>query len=174
MAGIDRWEVEAWVDESDIARLEVGQRVEVTLTAMEEKVFVGRLAAIGGESKVSQGVVTYPIFITISAFDPFFRPGMTADAVVQVIYKPDVLALPDAAVVERRGRPMVELAASEPGGEPVYVRVEVGLKAGGYTEILSGVEEGQVVVLPSRQGTRNSQAGRSGPGASSMRFFMGR
>ncbi len=162
LAAVDEWQVVAYVDESDLALLKPGQEVQVTLAAMEGRPFRGRLAAVGGEARVSQNVVTYPIYVELSEYEQLFRPGMTADIVVQVLHKPDVLVLPDPAIIEERGVTTVLLPSDEPDGEPRPVRIETGLKGNGFTEIISGLEEGQTVIIPGRQPGPDGRPGGGG------------
>lgn len=152
----DRWQVMAYVDESDLSKLHSGQRAQITLSAMEDRNFNASLTAIGGESKTSQGVVTYPIYLALETYNPLFRPGMSADVLVQLVYRPNVLAVPDAAIVERRGKTMVQV---QENGATSYVEVEVGEKGNGYTEIVSGLTEGQTIVLPGRTGASQPSRG---------------
>lgn len=173
VAAVSQWQVVAYVDESDVSELRPGQRVDVTLAAMEKRPFSGRLTAIGGEARVSQNVVAYPIYVELNTHDPLFRPGMSADIVVQVLHKPNVLTLPDAAIVSQRGGAMVLLPADEPGGEPTSVQVETGLKGNGYTEIVSGLEEGQTVIIPGRAPNASDNR-RPGAVTPASRMFFGR
>ncbi|MGI6081911.1 MAG: efflux RND transporter periplasmic adaptor subunit [Limnochordia bacterium] len=168
LAAVGEWQVVAYVDESDLSLLEPGQQVQVTLAALEDRPFRGRLTAIGGEARVSQNVVTYPIYVELSEHEPLFRPGMTADIVVQVLHKPNVLVLPDPAIIDERGVTTVLLASNEPNGEPTPVRIETGLKGNGFTEILSGLQEGQTVIIPGRQAGFDDR--RSGGAMQRMMF----
>lgn len=173
LAAVRKWQVVAYVDESDLSALQPGQRVEITLAAMERQPFSGRLVAIGGEARVSQSVVTYPIYVELTAHDALFRPGMTADIVVQVLHKPNVLVLPDAAVIDQRGRATVRLATAEPEDEPQFAQIEIGLKGNGYTEIVSGLEEGQTVIIPGRQSDAGNNTRRPGAVAPGARMIFG-
>lgn len=66
------------LDEIDIARVQVGQEVDLTFDALPEKVLVGRVAQVATMSSPGQGAVTYKLIIDIEETDPALRWGMTA------------------------------------------------------------------------------------------------
>ncbi|HHW10633.1 MAG TPA: efflux RND transporter periplasmic adaptor subunit [Firmicutes bacterium] len=147
VAAAEKWLMEGYVDEMDISSVKPGQPVKVILAAMEDKELSGKVLSIGGVARVSYSVVTYPLKVELNTYDPIFRPGMTADAEIQVVFKPNALVVPERAVTIRRGEALVQVPGAEPGADPVWVPVEVGLRSNGFIEIVSGLEEGQEVIV---------------------------
>ncbi|MDP6347233.1 MAG: HlyD family efflux transporter periplasmic adaptor subunit [Dehalococcoidia bacterium] len=169
-------EVSATVDEVDVARIRVGQPAIITLDAIPETTLRGQVKSISPVAQVQQGVVGYPVVISIATGgapagggfpsrggrtgrppgqpqeapggggpDVQPREGMSASVEIVVEMKRGVLLVPNRAVHSAQGSQVVSLVA----GEVVEERpVEVGLSDGRYTEIISGLQEGDEVVLP--------------------------
>ena len=154
------------VDELDISSLAVGQTVTVTADAVEDQVYTGVVTKVSVAGTASGGVTTYPVTVRIDDTDGLL-PGMTVDATITLDSATDVLAIPSGAL--QRGDTVLITAASPSAanaqGEAVngYVSVEVvtGTGDGSYTEIVSGLQEGDVVAyIP----TASSDSGMSFPG----------
>ena len=78
-------------------------------------------------------------------------PGMNATVVITVQQAQNVLVVPDRAIQTQGGNSMVEVQKDD--GSTEMVVVQTGLSNGTNTEITSGLEEGQTVILPTRTGT---------------------
>ena len=139
------------VDELDISSLAVGQTVTITADAVEDQTYTGVVTKVSVAGTSSGGVATYPVTIRIDDTDGLL-PGMTVDATITLDSATDVLAIPSAAL--QRGDTVL-LTADSPsaaGGQADettgYVSVEVvtGTSDDSYIEIVSGLQEGDVVV----------------------------
>lgn len=87
------------VDELDIAKVSVGQKVKVTADALPNEVFEGEVTNVSMEGETSNGVTIYPVEVTIS--EPGnLKPGMNVNAEIQVESKKDVLILPLSAITK--------------------------------------------------------------------------
>lgn len=136
------------VDEIDIDRIELGQEVNVTLDALPETEVAGTVADIAPTAAgTGAGVVTYLVTINIAGQDVELRPGMTANASIVVEELGDVLVAPNWAVrLDREtGQAFVNRLATD--GSIDEVVVETGLRNDQFSEIVSGLEEGDVVVV---------------------------
>jgi len=83
------------------------------------------------------------------------KVGMTANLRIIYAEKQAVLLVPASALLPRGDGRVVQVPASDPRGEPQEIAVETGLSDGNYTEILSGLSEGQQIIATpgqSRQG----------------------
>jgi HlyD family secretion protein len=72
------------LDEIDVARVQVGQRVDLTFDALPEKVLAGRVARVAPVSTPNQAATTYTVLIDFEETDPALRWGMTAFADIRV------------------------------------------------------------------------------------------
>lgn len=146
--------LEVNVDEIDIDQIAVGQEVEITLDALPDQVIKGTIAEIAPTAATSGvGVVTYLVSINLNPSDVELRPGMTANASIVVEQMDNVLVVPNWAVrLDREtGRAFVNRRAAD--GTIEEVTVETGLRNEQFSEVLSGLAEGDVVVVTNeRQG----------------------
>jgi HlyD family secretion protein len=98
-------QVNASVDESDIGRIEPGQRVEFRVDAHPDQTFAGTVRQVRLEPVVEQNVVSYVTVIDVPNPDLKLKPGMTANVTIEIARADDVLRVPNAAL---RFRPTTE------------------------------------------------------------------
>jgi len=142
------FEIEVDIPETDIIKLAVGDEVDITLDAFgDDEKFPGRVIAIDSASTEIQDVVYYQVKVALEDGKDQVRSGMTANVLVATEKKDDALYVPFRAVLSRNGSGQRYVRIVE-NGELKEIDVNIGLKGdGGLIEILSGVEEGQEVVL---------------------------
>lgn len=157
----DLVEIESSVDQSDIINLAVGQSATVTFDAMPGRTYNAEVSAIGPAPSVQQGVVTFPVNLTINTADlatdvPLPAPGMTASILVTTERVDDALVVPSRAV-SGAGRQQV-VTVKTPAGDEVRP-VTTGTTNGTLTQILSGLEPGDevLVIAASTGGTQTQQ-----------------
>ncbi len=139
--------VKANVTEMDIARLQVGQAVRVTLDANPSQVLSGTVTTLPPRGKSENGMSLYAIEASFEATSSDVRSGSLANLRVLVGEKANVLLIPAAAVRYReQGKPYVVVKASD--GKTNEVGIEVGIDDGIMAEVLSGLQEGQTVLVP--------------------------
>jgi RND family efflux transporter MFP subunit len=157
--------VEVSLDETDVAKVAVGQEAVVMLDAFSGEVLAGEVTDIAPVAEVQSGVVLYPVTIQLSPIEVDARAGMTADVEIIIAAKADALIVPLRAIQSEDGRSYVWRQSS---GGYVQVEVTLGLMTETEVEIASGLSEGDVVSVvtsPSQSGGQQ----RFGPG----RFFGG-
>lgn len=133
--------VEAEIYERDIAKIKIGQDVEVSVPAYPGEAFPGKINYIGDVLKEDSRTITVRTEIRNRAYK--LKPGMFSDMTVFLNHPDEVLAVPEAAVLDDRDRKIVFVAAAE--GYRVQP-VRVGIKEGGYWEVLEGLAEGDEIV----------------------------
>ena len=136
------------VDEIDIDRVDVGQPVSITLDALPDTPVEGIVSEIAPTSTATSGVVTYLVTINIdndTAFD--LRPGMSASAAITVDELDGVLVVPNWAVRLNRETGEAFVLIRRADGTIEEVVVETGLRNEQFSEVLSGLSAGDVVVL---------------------------
>ncbi len=145
------------VDEADIGDVREGQRVTFTVDAYPDDTFEGTVTQVRQEATTESNVVTYQVVISARNDDLKLRPGLTANVTIYTMEKNHVLAVQSKAF---RFNPTPAMADSiidcdapkklwvleEDGRVLRAIAVTTGEVGATYTEILSGVKEGQKVV----------------------------
>jgi len=146
MVGLLNYEIEADVPESDIAKVETNQNVEITLDAFgEDQIFEGKVTFVEPAETVIQDVVYYKVRVEFDKYDERIKPGMTANLIIETNHKDDVLLVPLRAVKASNGRRFVEVLDSM--GVSQEKDVKLGLRGDNGYEILSGLQEGEEVIV---------------------------
>lgn len=145
------FKVEAFIPEVDIAKVVVGNGADITLDAYgSDAVFLARVGLVDPRETIIDGVATYKITFDFVQKDERIRAGMTANIDILTEEKKDVLAIPQRAVKAKNGGKYVDVLEDD-GKTVTTVRVETGLKGSdGNIEIISGIAEGQSVVVFSK------------------------
>ena len=141
---LNRLQVDAYVDETDIGKVEVGQAATFLVDAFPEKEFAGTVRAIYPKALIQQNVVTYDVVIAIDNREGFLRPDMTTNVTITVAKREKVLAVPNAAVRREDGE---RVALLQDGERFVRRPIKTGWKDKQFTEVLSGLKEGEQVVV---------------------------
>lgn len=144
------------LNEVDAAKVKVGQKVTLTFDAVEGLNLTGQVAVVDAIGTVSQGVVTYKVEIGFDTQDERVKPGMSVSSSIITDSRQDVVMVPNSAIKTSNGLSYVEVISNpkaESGSQevtsdaaPQERQVEVGLANDSYTEILSGLKEGDQVV----------------------------
>jgi len=141
---LSRLQVDAFVDETDIGAVRIGQRATVTVDAYPNRVFRGRVVKIASGATMQQNVVTYDTTIAVENSEGMLKPDMTATAEIVVGERRNVLVVPIEAVKnEGKGQSVYVLKGKEIVPRPVVA----GISDDTMTEILRGLREGETIVL---------------------------
>lgn len=140
------------VDELQISSISVGQKVQITADAVPDKTYVGTVTRVSMKGTANGGTTTYPVSIRIDDTDGL-RPGMNANAEIVVAEAKNALVVPNAAVVrgsyvlvtkDSPSAANADTAMEAPEGF-VYVPVKTGVSDDDYTQIVSGIQEGDTI-----------------------------
>lgn len=143
---LERLEVRAYVDETDIGRVAVGQPATFTVDTYGDQEFAGTVAAIYPQAEIRDNVVNYVTVVTFAAPpDRVLRPEMTATVRVALDAKRGVLALPLGALRRDGGETYVLLP--DDGAAPQRRTVTTGARDESGVEIVAGLGEGDAVLL---------------------------
>lgn len=139
------YEIESKVSEVDVAKLSVGASTSVSFDAYGEDVlFKAQVLNISPAGIISEGVPTYKTIFSFIDSDPRIKSGMTANLKVITKVNQDVLAIPAKYISQENN---VKLVKVEVGSKVVTREVRVGARGmDGMVEIVSGLNEGQVLV----------------------------
>jgi RND family efflux transporter MFP subunit len=137
-------EVSVKLSESDIVKVDVGQKVDLDVSAVKDKNYKGVVVRVDRVGVDEQGVIRYTAYIQVNDPDNFLRQGMSVDADIQTEMAEDVLIVPNSAVKPYQGGRAVRVVGK--GNEIEFIPVKVGIRGEKYTEIVEGIEEGQEVI----------------------------
>jgi RND family efflux transporter MFP subunit len=138
------FQIKSDIYEEDIVKIGVGNPVDVSLIVFPERVFEGRVISINPSEKLMEGVIYYEITIDCSELPSDVKPGMTADLIIQTALKDNVLVVPEETLQKKDGKRIVQVLED---GEVKDREIEVGLLGNNLVEVISGLKEGEKVVL---------------------------
>ncbi|HDQ22936.1 MAG TPA: efflux RND transporter periplasmic adaptor subunit [Candidatus Uhrbacteria bacterium] len=150
MLGKSDFEIKVDVPESEIIKIKPGDLAEIILDAYgDDFVFPGNVVFIDIAETIIQGVVYYKVTVEMDETDKEIKSGMTANVDIITAEKEDVLFVPRRAVKEDLdGLRYVEILKN---GQAERANVSIGLRGDEGTEILSGLNEGQEVIIYKRE-----------------------
>ncbi len=144
---MDTTKLEMWiyVDETDIGRTRPGMRVEYWVDAHKDKRFSGKISTIYPQPQIMNNIVYYLAIVKIDpAYTFYLRPDMTTHVRIIVDEKKNVLLCPNGAIRFEDGKFVVYVKK----GEKIERRVvSCGISDENNTEIISGLSEGEMVLL---------------------------
>ncbi|QNF26747.1 efflux RND transporter periplasmic adaptor subunit [Metabacillus elymi] len=173
------------VDELDIAKVKVGQTAQIDVSALTDSEFTGTVTSVSKEANESESssVAQYAVNVKINK-PTGIKVGMTAEAVITTESKTNVLTVPIEAVQTQDDQYYVRVQSSDVVSTTEQTKeqvqsssdsstseeastqtqatqktVEVGLKNEEVAEIISGLSEGEEVVLPTLQSSDDSESG---------------
>jgi RND family efflux transporter MFP subunit len=149
---LNKLEVNAYIDETDVGKIGVGQEALFTVDTFADKDFKGKVTAIYPRAVLQENVVNYITLISIENSEGKLKPDMTANVTITLKKKKGVLAIPGAAVVREGGKKYVMLQAKD--GKATRREVKTGWKEGTYLEITSGLKEGDTVLISGANGKK--------------------
>jgi len=141
---LDPTRLEMWIyiDETDIGRAKMDQKVEYTVDTYPERTFSGTIEKINPQPVVKENIVYYLSTVEVSPNEArFLRPEMTTHVKIVTTEKTGVLTIPNAAIKFEKGRQIAYRVVKGP--EKVEkAELKLGIRGEDRTEILSGVTEG--------------------------------
>lgn len=159
---LTKMQIYATVDESDIGRINEGGNTTFSVDAYPETRFSGTVTQVRNAATTVSNVVTYTVVVGVDNAELKLKPGMTASVVFQTAHRPDALKIPTAALRfkpqatgEKTAEAAPRLAQGQKRlyvlreGKPVPVAVTVGIGNDKETEVLTGLGDGDEVVLES-------------------------
>jgi HlyD family secretion protein len=166
-ADITKMQVEASVDEADIGQVQEGQDVSFTVDSYPNDVFKAKVRQVRKSPTETQNVVSYLVIIDVDNLDGKLLPGMTANVDIITGSKPNVVRVPTAALrfkpkaadrsdkdapsPDKEKKPLPTLfIAGEDKYKPIARKVTIGVEGDDFTEILSGVKPGDLVLIRSK------------------------
>lgn len=161
--------------EIDVTKVKIGQKVTLTLDALSDKTFSGKVVSIDTTGSVSSGVTSYPVVILFDTSVDTIYPNMGVTANIITDIKDAVVMVPTAAIQTINGASFVRV---KKGDQVTQVSVETGSTNDTQTEIVSGLNEGDTVVtgtvsMQGSGGQTTSPFGNSGFGGATRATSVG-
>jgi len=142
-----RLEVQVYVDETDIGKIKVGQQANFTVDTYSDTDFKGTVTAIYPKAVIQDNVVNYIVTAEIiGSQGKILRPEMTTNVTISLETRKNVLAVLTAAITREKGDRYVTVIEGE---KRIQRKVKAGWKDNGYTEIISGLKEGETILITS-------------------------
>lgn len=158
VADMSRMQIEAHVDQTDIGKVQVGQKVTFTVDAFPDKTFNGTVAVISKKPVTEQNVIYYPVTINVDDGENLLNPGMVARVSIAISERKNVLTLPLSAVrTDKNGKYVVVL---DQQGVMQNVPINTGSMGEDRIEIIDGLnEDARVVIAQPQVQSQKSQTG---------------
>ena len=102
MADLSKVRVRALVDEIDVGKVEIGQKVSIKVAAYRDKEFIGTVSKIEPKAYIQQNVTTFPVLIDINNEQNLLLIGMNTDVVIEILKKDVVLSVPTMSLRTRK------------------------------------------------------------------------
>ena len=137
---------EVSLNEIDVAEIKIGNKVSLEFDAISDLVISGKVAEIDPVGTIDQGVVSYNIKITFESSDSRIKPSMSVSADIVEEEKIGVLFIPQAAIKYQEGAPFVQLRI-EKAGQSIQKEIVLGVSNDEFVEVVSGLSEGDVIIM---------------------------
>lgn len=136
------------VDEADIGKVHFGLPARIYVEAYPDDPFQAKLTHISPQGREEEEIVSFEIRATIDDPENRLRFGMSADAELILEEHENVLVIPEGAIIYEEEKTYVNIQDDSVPEGMRKIEITKGISDGLRTEVLSGLEEGQVVVLP--------------------------
>lgn len=144
----DRLTVKAQVDETDIAQIKLKQKAKITLDAYPEDTINASVDQIAFDAKTVNNVTTYVVDVLPLTTPTYMRSGMTANVTFNVQSKDNIIVIATEAIKNNEGRNFVLVLKNKDSHEkPLEREVYLGLSDGKKTEIVSGLNAGELILI---------------------------
>lgn len=166
-------QVTTQVNEADIGKVHVGDPVTFTVNAFPNVTLTGKVLTIQPVGTTSQNVVDYNVTCSIQPTkDATLYPGMTATATIVSVEHAGVLTIPNSALSYAQAQSKKQSTSANSAttgavltlknGKPTTVPVTLGITDGTNTEIVSGLQPGETILLGQSTATSGSSSSTSG------------
>jgi len=140
--------VKGKVDESDIGKVYLGQPARIKVESFKDKTFTGKVTKISPMGVEKDNVTTFEVRVSIQNPGGELKAEMTANAEIILEEHKNVLQIPEGAILyDKDKKASVEIPDPKGKDGKNKIAVNIGISNGAKTEVLSGLKEGDQVVL---------------------------
>ena len=143
--------IEAGIDEIDIGKIGVGQAADVIAEAYPQMHFTGRVVRIAPEARIEQNVTLFDVIVEVENTEGKLKSGMNASIEITIVEKNNILLIPAIALMgpsDPSGSPNDRTVLLKRDGDYVPRQVTIGLSSFRQAEIISGLEDGDILGVP--------------------------
>ena len=140
--------VKGKVDESDIGKVYLGQPARIKVESFKDKTFTGKVTKISPMGVEKDNVTTFEVRVSINNPEGVLKAMMTANAEIILEEHKNVLQIPEGSIIYDKDK-KASVEVPDPKGKEGKrkIAVNIGISNGAKTELLSGLKEGDQVVL---------------------------
>jgi RND family efflux transporter MFP subunit len=160
---IDPAKLEMWiyVDETDIGRVKPGLKTEYWVDAYRDRVYKGVIDRIYPQPEIKENIVYYLAIVKIDPQDAVtLKPEMTSHVRIVIEKKSNVIVVPNGAIRFEDRKNVVYLRSN---GKVIRQEVVPGVRDQQFTEITSGLAEGQEIIVPTIASPAKKSQNNAGP-----------
>ena len=140
--------VKGKVDESDIGKVYLGQAARIKVESFKDKTFYGKVTKISPMGVEKDNVTTFEVRVSIQNPGGELKAEMTANAEIILDEHKNVLQIPEGAIIYDKDKKAYVDVPNPKGKDGMdKIAINIGISNGAKTEVLSGLKEGQEVVL---------------------------
>jgi HlyD family secretion protein len=140
--------VKGKVDESDIGKVYLGQPARIKVESFKDKTFIGKVTKISPMGVEKDNVTTFEVRVSINNPGGELKAEMTANAEIILEEHKNVLQIPEGALLyDKDKKASVDIPDPRAKDGMKKIAVNIGISNGAKTEVLSGLKEGDEVVL---------------------------
>jgi HlyD family secretion protein len=140
--------VKGKVDESDIGKVYLGQPARIKVESFKDKTFTGKVTKISPMGVEKDNVTTFEVRVSINNPEGVLKAMMTANAEIILEEHKNVLQIPEGSIIyDKDKKASVEVPEPKAKDGKKKIAVNIGISNGAKTELLSGLKEGDQVVL---------------------------
>jgi RND family efflux transporter MFP subunit len=144
---LTKLEIWAFIDETDIGKIEVGQKVTFTVDTYQDSEFNGTVKAIYPQAEIRNNVVNYIAVVCIeNQTGKTLRPEMTASVNVLLQGRDNVIAIPKKALLKRGDKTFVKMMQNN---KLVEREITTGITGNGQVEVISGLTDKDKIIVDS-------------------------
>lgn len=148
MIGRGAFQIESFIPEIHVSLLKIGNPAVVTLDAYgDDAPFPAAIVSIDPAETIQDGISTYRATLQFTDQDPRIKAGMTANIVITTEHKSGIISIPQGVLFSRDGKKYVHVQEQKSIAEREVITGSISSR--GDVEIISGLKEGDVVVLGS-------------------------
>jgi len=162
VADMSKMQIQTQVDESDIGKIQKGQKVTFTVDAYPGKTFSGVVSNVSQKANVQSNVVYYSVLVDVDAADNILKPTMTARVSIHVAESKNTLVVPLTAVKNNNGQQYVVVVHK---GKMQNTPVTTGIAGDEKIEVVNGLaEDDQIVIAQIKTQSVSGGQGNKGGG----------
>lgn len=156
IANLDKMQIQAMVDESDIGKIKLGQKVEFTVDSYADETFTGTVSLISKSATTTNNVIYYKVYVDVDNTSGKLFPTMTARSELITSEEKDTLIVPNNCIFKDSDRTYVK-KYDEATKKSTEVTVELGLAGNEKTAVKSSeLREGDKLEVKAVKATQQN------------------